>query len=138
MRVRVREGMVLIEQGEGSQGESSHSATSGTKLTLHRDGSVLRRRVPVHGPEWRWILDTAPHFDIEGRTLREFLDWVARETGWQLRFADQTMETSAETITLHGAFGDLTPDQASDVVLPGAGLRGQVVDGTLIVSAEGG
>lgn len=131
MRVRVREGMVLVEQAE-----ASHSAVDGVELTLHRDGSVVSRRVPAHGPEWRWVLNTAPHFDIEGRTLREFLDWVARETGWQVRFADQAIGTSAEAITLHGAFGDLTPDQAPDVVLPGAGLSGRVVDGTLVVSAS--
>jgi len=132
MRVRVREGMVVVEQGE-----SSHSAVHGMELTLHDDGSVVRRRVPAHGPEWRWVLDTAPRFDLEGRTLREFLDWVARETGWQIRFADPGIEASAETIILHGAFGDLTPDQAPAVVLPGAGLRGQVKDGTLVVSAPG-
>ncbi|MCP4661753.1 MAG: FecR domain-containing protein [bacterium] len=130
MRVRVREGMVVVEQGE-----TSHSAVDGMELTLHSDGSVVRRRVPAHGPEWRWVLDTAPHFDVEGRTLREFLDWVARETGWWIRFEDQAVETSAEAIILYGAIGDLTPDQAPDVVLPGAGLSGRVVDGTLVISA---
>lgn len=133
MRVRVREGMVLVEQGE-----TSHSALTGMELTLRDDGSVVRRRVPAHGPEWRWVLDTAPHFAVEGRTLREFLDWVARETGWRLHFADQAIATAAEAVTLHGAFGDLTPDQAPEVVLPAAGLRGQVVDGTLVVSAPSG
>lgn len=133
MRVRVREGMVLVRRGE-----ESYPAVDGTELTLSADGSVGRGRLDVHGPPWEWVVRSAPAFTIEGRTLGEFLAWVGRETGWTIRFADPQLEASAGSIVLHGDLGDLAPDRAPAAVLKGAGLRHEVIEGTLIVRAGDG
>jgi hypothetical protein len=75
----------------------------------------------------------APGFEVEGRTLGELLAWVARETGWRVRFAEPELAAAADEIVLHGDFGDLRPDQAAFAVLPGAGLEGVLADGVLVV-----
>lgn len=129
LRVRVREGLVLL-----TQDGLSESAGVGEELTLHADGSVERASVALYGDPWSWAVQTTPAFDIEGRTLREFLDWVARETGQPIRYADPELAQAADTIVLHGSMGGVTPDLAPSVVLPGAGLEHEVVDGTLVVS----
>lgn len=126
LAVRVRDGAIVVE-GAGD----SYRAEAGEELLLRRDGSHARRRVPVHGPEWEWVLDAAPGYEIEGRTMGEFLDWVERETGWSIRFADPRLEASARQIVLHGDLGTLRPDRAPSAVLPGAGLVGELDDGTL-------
>lgn len=128
LEVRVRDGAVSI----GRAG-STHVAAAGEELTLHRDGETLRRKIAVHGPEWDWVLEAAPRFSVEGKSLRQLLDWVARETGWTYRFEDEELAASADEIILHGSLGGLRPDQAPFTVLPGAGLEGELDDGTLIV-----
>jgi ferric-dicitrate binding protein FerR (iron transport regulator) len=124
--VAVREGAVVVGD--------RHRAEAGEGLVLRRGGAVERRAVSPWGPEWSWVIETAGGFAIEGRTLADFLDWVARESGWRLRYADPGLAADAEEIVLHGDLGTLRPDEAPFVVLPGAGLDGRLADGVLIVS----
>ena len=128
--VRVRDGEVLTEH----QGLTDRTP-AGQEMVLHRDGTVERHAVAAYGPAWDWVLEAAPGFDVEGRTLQELLDWVSRETGWQIVFADPGLADSAGKTVLHGSFGGLRPDQAPFAVLPGAGLRGEVEDGKLVILA---
>ncbi len=129
LRVRVREGSVELEHPGGSQ-----SASAGTELNLAFDGSLTRRQIALWGPEWRWVLEIAPSFNIEGASLSAFLGWVVRETGWQLRFADdQGLSGSPDTVVLHGSLPGLPPDQAPTAVLPTCGLDFEIRDGVLII-----
>lgn len=126
VRVRVREGAVRVD---------SHQADAGTELTLRADGSVTRSRIAAYGPPWSWVLKAAPPLRIEGLTLEEVLEGVVRETGWTVRYEDPGIAASAGEIVVHGDVGHLAPDQALEVVLPGAGLDHRVVDGVLILRA---
>jgi ferric-dicitrate binding protein FerR (iron transport regulator) len=128
LQVRVREGLVNVER-DGR----THAAGAGTELTVDAAGSVERRSTPVYGPAWQWSLEIAPAFDIDGRSLRELLDWVSRETGWRLRFTDPAVATGASAVILSGSVAGLTPAEALATVLPTSGLRHRVVDGVLIV-----
>lgn len=129
--VRVREGAVLTEQ----RGRT-YLTQAGQELILRRDGTSMRRGVAVYGPDWDWVMAASPGFDIEGRSLREFLDWVSRETGWRITLADEGLANSAGTIVLHGSIGELRPDQAPFAVLPGAGLEGELREGKLVVRSR--
>jgi hypothetical protein len=128
LRVRVRAGAVVLER----RGRF-FLTPAGKELLLRRDGSVERRDAAAYGPDWEWVMAASPGFDIEGRTLQELLDWVGRETGWQVRYADPGLAAAARQIVLHGGLGRLRPDQAPFAVLPGAGLAGELQKGTLIV-----
>ena len=74
--------------------------------------------------------------DLQGRTAREFLDWVARERGWTLVFADAEVARSAEEIVLGGTVEALTLDQALDAVLPTCRMVYEVMDGVLRVEID--
>lgn len=128
VRVRVREGLVRLE-GQDTWG----TAEAGVELTLYAGGNFSRAEVAPWDGSWNWVVELAPGFDLEGRTLDEFLQWVSRETGRTIRYADPELEASAASIVLHGSMGDLTPEEAPDVVLPGAGLEHKIFDGTLVV-----
>jgi ferric-dicitrate binding protein FerR (iron transport regulator) len=126
VRVRVREGAVRV---------ASHRAEAGTELILQADGSVTRSRIAPYGPPWSWVVKAAPPIRIEGLTLAEVLKRVNRETGWTVRYEDPGLATSAGEIVVHGNVEPLAPDQALEVVLPGAGLEQRVGDGVLILRA---
>lgn len=127
MAVRVRDGAVLTEQ----RGRAWRTEP-GQELVLRQDGTSEQRAVARHGAGWDWILAASPGFAIEGRSLGEFLDWVSRETGWRIVLDEGVPDSAAETV-LHGGLGELRPDEAPFAVLPGAGLEGELEDGTLTV-----
>jgi ferric-dicitrate binding protein FerR (iron transport regulator) len=115
--VRVREGEILINR-DGAE----MTARAGEGLHVDSDGRYVRTAIPIFGPEWAWTTTIAPPFQLEGVTVRQFLDWVAREQGWRWRFADSDTERLAAGIVTHGSLEGYTPDEALDIVLPTCGL----------------
>jgi ferric-dicitrate binding protein FerR (iron transport regulator) len=119
-RVRVREGIVQL-----SQGDATHTAARGVELVANASG-VARHEVSPVGADWNWIALAAAPFDVEGQTLPQFLDWVARESGWEIRFSDEALRRSTSTIVLHGSIAGLSPAQALDTILPTCGLTHRI------------
>jgi hypothetical protein len=122
---------VALERG----GEAVVTA-AGEELTVHGDGRLDRARVAAAGPGWEWVLATAPRLDIEGVTVREFLDWVARETGLRIEFADREAAALADSVVLHGSIAHLSVDQALGTALASAGLGYRIADAVLEVFAD--
>ncbi len=128
LRVRVREGSIDLE----SNGES-HRATVGEELQLDSRGALTRGPSPIHGSHWDWVVETAPAPDVTGQPLQVFLDWLAREGGWAVRFADPATAEVASSTILHGDVRSLTPLQASSMVLRGSGLDYRLEEGVLVI-----
>ena len=115
-RVRVRDGVVQL-----SQGGVTHTAARGVELIANASGVARNESSPI-GTDWNWLALAAAPFDVEGKTLPQFLDWVARESGWEIRFVDESLRRSTSTIVLHGSIAGLSPEQALDTILPTCGL----------------
>jgi hypothetical protein len=128
LRVRIREGEVVLRQGgrefRGRRGE---------EVRVEADASVQRRRVPVNGPDWQWIMEAAPFLDLSRETLETYLLWVAREGGYELEIADVDLSREASAILLHGDTQGLLPTESLAVVLPACGLVHEVRGSTLAV-----
>ena len=131
-RLRVREGSVRLDRADGSV-----LTNRGQELVLQGDGILVRRQSADYGPEWDWVLKTAPMLDIEGVKVRTFLDWVAREVGWRVELADEEAASLSDSIVLHGSIDHLTPADAPGVVLPSSGFGHRAKDGTLVVFVAG-
>jgi hypothetical protein len=130
LRIRVREGAVDLGRGDGSE-----RAAAGDELVVDADGAVARGQVPGFGPGWDWVLESAPAFAIEGRPLRELLDWFAREGGRELRFAGAAAAELAATSILHGSIAGSAPEQGMASLLRSNGLTYRFDGGELIVSS---
>jgi ferric-dicitrate binding protein FerR (iron transport regulator) len=113
LRLRVREGQISLDR----QG-SSLQLEAGQELELGRDGAITRRDLSPFGPEWDWVVDTAPRLDIAGRSLQEFLEWIARERGQSLSFESAEAAAAAPQIVLSGSIEGMTLEQALESVLP--------------------
>jgi ferric-dicitrate binding protein FerR (iron transport regulator) len=122
MALRVREGSVEL-RSEGAV----HRAAAGSALVALRDGTVQRvEAISPTGPSWDWVLPLAPGFELDGRSLADFLQWVHRETGYQVLFLEPDLATAAEGILLRGHIDGLSPGQALEAVLPTTGLRHEI------------
>lgn len=128
-RLRVREGRVSLDRGLGS----TLVTAAGDELTVRATGEPVQASVPVSGPEWDWVLRTAPMPAIEGVKVRVFLDWLGRETGLRIRLADAPTASVVDSVVLHGSIRHLTPADAPGVVLSSAGLGHRVSGDTLVV-----
>ncbi len=129
LRVRVREGAVVLRRGEPLL-----DLSAGNEALLTRDGTVRVVPVPGTDPGWSWVLAVAPPFRLEGSSAASFVRWAARESGLALRWASPDVASAAESIVLHGDATGVPPDQAPAAVLPTCGLMHRLDNGTLVVS----
>jgi ferric-dicitrate binding protein FerR (iron transport regulator) len=127
MRVRVREGRVLVERGE-----ILDEIRAGHEGSMVGRGRLELQPLTAFDPGWSWLLEVAPAFPIEERSVADYLRWLSRETGLGLRWEDPDLRTSAEEIILHGDISGVRPDQTPGMVLPTCGLE-QRRDGDSLV-----
>lgn len=125
--VAVREGRVDIRDGTVAA-----SAVAGERLMV-RDGRTDLEAIAPHDEFWDWTAALAPAFDIENRSLLEFLRWAARETGRELEFADEELRLAAMRTDLHGSVGDLTPTDAIVSVLATTRFRYRIESDRLVI-----
>jgi len=116
LRVAIREGSVRIETPGAAV-----SGIAGEQILVD-GGNVTRSDLPAHDPAWDWIGAVTPTFDIEGRTLAEFLRWASRETGLDLLYVSDVAEREAVGTVLRGSIEGLRPDESIAAVVSTTGL----------------
>ncbi|MGE3464384.1 MAG: FecR domain-containing protein, partial [Pseudomonadales bacterium] len=109
--VTTREGAVEVAVG-GRRIQSRASPGKGEALMI--DGVALRETgsVPTTGERWAWTQASRPEFSVGGRSVREYLDWAAREGGRVLVFTSPLSEQQADLRRLGGS-GLVDADPAS-------------------------
>lgn len=130
LRLRVRQGQVALNA------TANRTVLAGTELSLNRNGITDERRISTHGPLWQWAQDIAPNYEIEGQSLSAFLNWVSREGGYQLAFADDATERAARRVVLHGSIDGSGPREALASVLPTTGFTYELREGQLVVKRQ--
>ena len=131
LEVKVREGSVAIDTGS-----QSHPAQAGIRATLGDDGNFSSGPVETHGPSWRWVERLAPAYEIEGRSVMDFLGWVQRETGKRCVYESGAAEDLARDTLIHGASLEMEPMLPLDLVLQTNELSWQEQDGEILISLE--
>ena len=94
-RVRVRDGKVRL-----AQASAVSEVAAAEELLARADASTTRRRVDPFGAEWAWVARAAPRFELEGKSLGSFLDWIEKEGAWTVAFASPALERAR---AVHGA-----------------------------------
>jgi ferric-dicitrate binding protein FerR (iron transport regulator) len=112
VEVSIREGRVEIASFNGAA-----LVSAGERLRIDAAGQVERSAISAQDPAWDWAETTSPSFPIDDRTLAEFLDWAARETGRHVVYASSKAQRMAETVKLRGSIEGLHPDAAVSAVL---------------------
>ena len=126
--VAVREGRVDVRRDS-----HKYIAMSGERITLQGQGDVKVDPLALTDDYWNWTTDLAPVFDIEGRSLVDFLKWVARESGRILFFEDSELRMAAMRTDLHGSISDFSPLEALESVLATTTFRYRVESDRIVI-----
>jgi ferric-dicitrate binding protein FerR (iron transport regulator) len=126
--VAVREGRVDV-----SHGTSALVAVAGERLRLVRGDEPRVDTVEPFDPFWSWTAALAPPFDIENKSLLDFLRWAARETGRELVFEDNELRMSAMRTDLHGSVENFEPLEAVESVLATTKFRYRIQAGRIVI-----
>lgn len=110
--VAVREGRVDVVDGA-----REHIAVAGERVILEPGMAASVSTLDSHDTYWEWVTDLSPSFDIENRSLLDFLRWAARETGRELEFEDNELRMAAMRTDLHGSVQGFSPTDAVAAVL---------------------
>ncbi len=131
-RVRVREGAV---EWRGTRG-ATVVAAAGEELQVHRDGTINRRMIATGGREWAWVEALVVDFDIDNQPLVSFLQWMARETGRKLVFADPATIQRATETRMHGSIHGMSMTRALSAVMAATSLDCKISDAEIRVSSS--
>ena len=120
LRLGVREGRVRVSRGAGDL-----VGAAGESLTIRGD-EVARAALAPTAAEWNWLAEVTPPFDIEGRSVEDFLVWAARQTGRTIVYASPDAARQARNVRLRGTVQGLAPDDALRAVLATTSLAPEI------------
>jgi hypothetical protein len=129
----VRQGVIQVAVGT-SEFQLEATPVSAARLRVNSSGETLALDVPATGDDWRWIYTVRPPFELEGKSILEFLQWSANESGRKLAFASAAAELYARRVLLHGSATGLDPEQAIAPVLEATDLTARQRGDTLLLS----
>jgi ferric-dicitrate binding protein FerR (iron transport regulator) len=127
-RVQVREGRVIL-----ARKDQLLDIGAGDVVEVMAGRTRIDHGQPAFGAAWEWAAATAPAFDVENRPLGEFLAWLAREHGWQLRYVDVGLQSRSQEIRLHGSVAGLDTAGMLERMALVTGVPLMVRDGVLTV-----
>lgn len=106
--VATREGIVDVTVGSETV-RSQAEPGNGEVLRIEGLSLVARDGIPTSGERWAWTQLARPLFNAQDRSIRDYLEWAAREEGKTLRFSSRLAAQQAELRTLH-ATGEIDAD----------------------------
>lgn len=129
--VNVREGQVRILADTFDA-----TAVAGQQVRVQGSARPAYSNVRTHGELWHWAEKFAPTIDVDGQSAHQFIRWAARESGLNVRFADDGVETLAHETHMSGDTGELEPRVALQVLLQTTTLDAAFVDDAILVTAR--
>ena len=126
--VAVREGRVDVQRGG-----QEIVAVAGERLLLEPGETAQIEALAPHDVYWDWVADLAPVYDLENRSLLDFLRWAARETGKELVFEDTELRMAAMRTDLHGSVDDFTPVEAVRAVMATTSFRYRIEADKIVI-----
>ena len=130
-RVRVRGGEVVLD----TAAESLH-ARRGEALLADRAGRIERSRFPSDDPQWQWVQELAPPFETNDSRVIDLVDWVARETGREVVFADARARNAAAATRISGSITGLAPEQVMATALATTRLQAEVGGARIVITRK--
>lgn len=128
LRIRVREGRVAV-----SGQVLDATGTAGEQLDIAADGRLERSAIAADDPAWDWTVRLARLAEMDAYELGATLEWIARERGLTLEYANAAVRRDLRDRELYD-IGGLDPIEALDVVTAATDFDAEIADGRLLVA----
>ena len=129
LTVSVREGQVNVV---GNTVDAT--ATAGQQVRLRGNARPSYTNIRAYGDAWRWVEQIGPEVSVDQRSAYEFIGWVARESGLEVRYRSAAVEQVAHTTRMSGTSGSLEPRAALLLLLQTTTLDASIENGSIHVS----
>jgi hypothetical protein len=138
--IAVREGMLRLQRAGADLQDESYLIPQGRLLELSPERAPLWTELTSYDTRWSWTALAAPPLEIEGRSVRAFLDWICRENGWRWAPGEGIVAGELDRILLHGSIQGMAARDALALVAAIAEIRLTLhaESGSLTVSREPG
>ncbi len=135
LSVQVREGQVEVRSTTGNRAQPT-DARAGERITFS-DGALLERTaVRADDKTWDWVQAVVPTYQFDGKSLRELLHWVERETGMIVVFKSEQARVASQQAIVTGSLDGWSPIRTLDTVILTTRLRYAVEDGKLVIDVR--
>jgi len=106
LKVDVREGAVELD---GPAFARTARVAAGQSLVGKRGSPSRITAMAADADDWRWAAELASAPPASQQSLTGVLEWVCRELGCSLRYADERSRAAATRVVLDGSIAGLTP-----------------------------
>ena len=113
LNVSVRKGKVII-QNDAIEKE----LMDGFELSINGSGAYAQSAIEPFDLKWQWTQKIAEHFNIQDKSVFQYLTWLSNETGYPVIWSNRAVKKSATKIILSGSIKGLSPLESLDVILP--------------------
>ncbi|MFC3193980.1 FecR family protein [Marinicella sediminis] len=130
---------VAVRSGEVSI-HPVHQTTPGQRLIENQvmamtdQGTSNIRPISKHDALWDWTFQAQPAFNLHNKSLHEFIQWYARQTGLQVDW--QGLESPSKRVRLQGNIENMNAEQAIQTVFLTTSYRYQIANGKLQISQQ--
>jgi len=128
---------VAVREGQVSFGDDGNTVIiqSGRSAQISNASGVELHDIGATGDTWAWASQIAPPLDIDGRSTRDIIDWLSRETGRSVEYVDAAAESYAVSDTIRG-IGEVGPVRAMSIVPLATKLRLDIDNDTIRVGLK--
>jgi len=134
LHVAVREGKALIRATGGVDNQITIDSLQ--QVNVGANGDVARGDLQLNDSLWQWADALAQPFMMENRSVADFLQWVASETGCELDYVSPAVKAAASHTVLHGQAGTQPPLQAMQTVLSTTDFHAAVSGRQLVITQQ--
>lgn len=128
---------ISVREGEVTYGDGADRVLVSAGQSAFIDESLTATFAPITATDetWSWASRIAPHLNVDGRTTREIIEWLSRETGRVVEYESAAAEEYAGRDTIRG-IGQVGPVRAMSIVPFASDLRFKIDQDSITVELK--
>jgi len=137
LQVAVRSGQVKITPHQfASQNTVNNKQliSQNQMITINNQGEAHLSPISLHAPLWDWTFLAQEAFDLNDKSLYEFVQWYAHQTGMEIDW--QNLESPSKRVRLQGNIKNMTAEKALQTVFYSTQYSYSIDKGVLHISQQ--
>ena len=134
MTVAVRSGQVRIAPKTGPTIQQNSVLKPNQMVLITSAGPSAITDIKPHAGIWEWTFQAQADFDLNNKSLFQFVQWFTYQTGLKVDWQD--VENASKRVRLQGSIKHMSSQQALDTVFYSTQYTYQINNGVLQISKQ--